>query len=241
MAYDRHMFENPVFCAIDTPDIEKARNLAGAVAPHIGGLKVGMEFFYACGQAGYDAVASAGKPIFLDLKLHDIPNTVASAIRALALLKPAIVNVHAGGGRAMMKAAAKAAAESGGSTKVIGVSVLTSLDESDLGELGVSGSVRDHVRRLGALARECGLEGMVCSAHEIETLKEECGRDFLLVVPGIRPSGSSTGDQKRIMTPAQALTLGADILVIGRPITAAEDPARASAGIEREISAARNT
>ncbi|PLX34796.1 MAG: orotidine-5'-phosphate decarboxylase [Hyphomicrobiales bacterium] len=229
------MFENPVFCAIDTPDIDRAADVSAAIAPYVGGLKVGMEYFYACGEAGYRAVAAAGKPVFLDLKLHDIPNTVASAIRALAPLQPAIVNVHAGGGRAMMQAAAAAARDSGASMRVIGVSVLTSLDEADLAELGLSGTVRDHVRRLGALARECGLDGMVCSAHEIEILKAECGADFLLVVPGIRPAGAAKGDQKRIMTPAEALALGADILVIGRPITAADDPAAAAAAIAAEI------
>ncbi len=233
------MFENPVFCALDTPQIETARELARLAGPHIGGLKIGMEFFYAHGRAGYEAVAVAGKPIFLDLKLHDIPNTVASAIGALAPLKPAILNVHAGGGRQMMRAAAQAARASGTDMKLIGVSVLTSLDETDLAELGVSGSVADHVRRLGALAQACGLDGMVCSAHEIEILRAECGADFLLVVPGIRPAGAAVGDQKRIMSPAQALELGANILVIGRPITKAADPARAALEIAREIEAAR--
>lgn len=235
------MFKNPIFCAIDTPGIEKARAISAAAAPHVGGLKVGMEYFYACGRAGYDAVAAAGKPVFLDLKLHDIPNTVASAIRALAPLAPAIVNVHAGGGRAMMQAAAQASASSGAQTKIIGVSVLTSLDETDLDELGIAGSVADHVRRLGALARDCGLDGMVCSAYEIETLKAECGQDFMAVVPGIRPAGAAVADQKRVMTPAEALELGADILVIGRPITAAADPAGAAAAIAREIAAAKGS
>ena len=233
------MFENPVFVALDTPELDTARELARRTGPHVGGLKIGMEFFYAQGRAGFEAVAAAGKPVFLDLKLHDIPNTVASAIRALAPLKPAIVNVHAGGGREMMLAAARAAKDSAAQMKLIGVSVLTSLDKGDLEELGVSGSVADHVRRLGALAQDCGLDGMVCSAHEIEILRAECGEDFMLIVPGIRPAGSASGDQKRIMTPAQALGRGADILVIGRPVTKAADPARAALNIAREIEAAR--
>ncbi|HHK75203.1 MAG TPA: orotidine-5'-phosphate decarboxylase [Rhizobiales bacterium] len=233
------MFENPVFVALDTPELDTARELARRTGPHVGGLKIGMEFFYAQGRAGFEAVAAAGKPVFLDLKLHDIPNTVASAIRALAPLKPAIVNVHAGGGREMMQAAARAAKDSAAQMKLIGVSVLTSLDKGDLEELGVSGSVADHVRRLGALAQDCGLDGMVCSAHEIEILRAECGADFMLIVPGIRPAGSASGDQKRIMTPAQALERGADILVIGRPVTKAADPARAALNIAREIEAAR--
>ena len=233
------MFENPVFVALDTPELDTARELARRTGPHVGGLKIGMEFFYAQGRAGFEAVAAAGKPVFLDLKLHDIPNTVASAIRALAPLKPAIVNVHAGGGREMMQAAARAAKDSAAQMKLIGVSVLTSLDKGDLEELGVSGSVADHVRRLGALAQDCGLDGMVCSAHEIEIMRAECGEDFMLIVPGIRPAGSASGDQKRIMTPAQALERGADILVIGRPVTKAADPARAALNIAREIEAAR--
>ncbi len=234
-----NMYQNPVFCALDTRETAIARDLARQTAPYIGGVKIGLEFFYAHGHAGYRQVARAGKPVFLDLKLHDIPNTVAGAIRALAPLNPAIINVHAGGGRAMMKAAAEAAAEAGTNTKIIGVSVLTSLDEGDLGELGAGGGVGDHVRRLGALARQCGLDGMVCSAHEIETLRTECGDDFLLVVPGIRPAGADAGDQKRVMSPGEALRLGADILVIGRPITQSRDPARAARLIAEEVEAAR--
>ncbi len=233
------MFKNPVFCAIDTPEIETARTLAALAGPHVGGMKIGMEFFYAHGRAGYEAVAAAGKPVFLDLKLHDIPNTVASAVRALGPLAPAILNVHASGGRAMMRAATEAAKNIGTGMKLIGVSVLTSLDGTDLEELGVKGSVCDHVRRLGALARDCGLDGMVCSAHEIEILRAECGPEFLLVVPGIRPAGAAAQDQKRVMSPAQALECGADILVIGRPITKAADPAKAAMMIAREIEAVR--
>jgi len=233
------MSDNPVFCALDTPDIKTARTLGEQVGPHVGGLKIGMEFFYAHGRPGYEAVAASGKPVFLDLKLHDIPHTVASAVQALSPLNPAILNVHAGGGRAMMRAGAEAARVSGSSMKLIGVSVLTSLDETDLAELGTKGTLRDHVRRLGALARNCGLHGMVCSAHEIETLRTECGPDFLLVVPGIRPAGAVVADQKRVMSPAQALARGADILVIGRPITKAADPAQAALLIAREIEAAK--
>ncbi len=233
------MYQNPVFCAIDTCEITSARDLAHQAGPYIGGVKIGLEFFYAHGHAGYREIAKAGKPVFLDLKLHDIPNTVAGAIRALGALEPAIINVHGGGGRAMMKAAAAAARELGGEMKIIAVSVLTSLDAGDLGELGIRASVRDHVRRLGALAQQCGLDGMVCSAHEIGILRAECGDDFLLVVPGIRPAGADTGDQKRVMSPEKALQLGADILVIGRPITQSRDPAKAARLIAEEAGALR--
>ncbi len=222
-----------VFCALDTTDLDRALDIARVTAPFVGGFKVGMELFYARGQEGFRAIAAIGKPVFLDLKLHDIPNTVAAAIRSLAPVSPAILNVHASGGAIMMRDAAKAAADSG--IRLVAVSVLTSLDRAALAETGVSGDVADQVRRLGALAKANGIDGMVCSAHEIGLLRAECGDDFLLVVPGIRPAGASMGDQKRVMTPAAAMALGADILVIGRPITAAADPATAAAAIADEL------
>ena len=226
---------NGVFCALDTTDLDRALDIARATAPFVSGFKVGMELFYAHGHDSVRQVAATGKPVFLDLKLHDIPNTVAAAIRSLAPLSPAILNVHASGGGAMMRAAAGAASDTG--IRLIAVSVLTSLDQAALAATGVHGTVADQVRRLGALAKASGLDGMVCSAHEIELLRAECGDDFLLVVPGIRPAGSAMGDQKRVMPPARAMALGADILVIGRPITAADDPAAAAATIAAELKA----
>ncbi|HCX68099.1 MAG TPA: orotidine-5'-phosphate decarboxylase, partial [Rhodobiaceae bacterium] len=217
--------ENPVFCALDTTDLGRAETLARSLTGSVGGVKIGMEFFNAHGPAGYRAVAATDLPIFLDLKLHDIPNTVAGGIRAVLPLRPAIVNVHTAGGGAMMRAAADAAKEAGESRPlVIGVTMLTSLDASDLRDTGVSDSPSDHVRRLAGLAASSGLDGVVCSAHEIEVLRRDLDKDFKLIVPGIRPAGSDVGDQKRIMTPVEALTLGADLLVIGRPITSANDP-----------------
>lgn len=231
-------FRNPIFCAIDTTDIHRARTLSRAVGKNVGGLKVGLEYFYATGEAGYRAVAESGLPVFLDLKLHDIPNTVAGGIRSILPLKPAIVNVHAAGGKAMMRAAATAAGESGaGRPLVVAVTVLTSLDAQDLSQIGVAGSPSDQVRRLAGLAVDSGLDGVVCSAHEIEIIRREVGPDFKLIVPGIRPAGSAVGDQKRIMTPSQALALGADILVIGRPITAAEDPSAVACDIAASLAA----
>ncbi|MAM94439.1 orotidine-5'-phosphate decarboxylase [Parvibaculum sp.] len=230
--------ENPVFCALDTTDLGRAETLARSLTGSVGGVKIGMEFFNAHGPAGYRAVAATDLPIFLDLKLHDIPNTVAGGIRAVLPLRPAIVNVHTAGGGAMMRAAADAAKEAGESRPlVIGVTMLTSLDASDLRDTGVSDSPSDHVRRLAGLAASSGLDGVVCSAHEIEVLRRDLDKDFKLIVPGIRPAGSDVGDQKRIMTPVEALTLGADLLVIGRPITSANDPRAAAEEIGRSLAA----
>lgn len=230
--------QNPIFCALDTTELSRAVLLAQSLKGTVGGLKVGMEFFNAHGPAGYAEVAKAGLPVFLDLKLHDIPNTVAGGIRAVLPLKPAIVNVHAAGGIAMMKAAADAAKEAGAARPlVIAVTMLTSLDASDLTDTGVTGTPADHVLRLAHLAAKAGLDGIVCSAHEIERLRREMDASFKLIVPGIRPAGTDIGDQKRIMTPPQALSLGADVLVIGRPITGAASPHDAAAAITASLAA----
>lgn len=226
---------NPIYCAIDTPERARAETLAEQLAGAVGGLKIGMEYFYAHGAAGYDALAAFGQPIFLDLKLHDIPNTVAAAIRALAPLQPALLNVHAGGGSAMMQAAAEAADEARdkglSAPLMLAVTVLTSLEAADLHAMGITGTPRDQVLRLAQLARANGMDGVVCSAHEIEVLRAEMGDDFKLVVPGIRPAGSATHDQKRVMTPKDAHGAGADVLVIGRAITGADDPRQAALDI----------
>ncbi len=232
-------FKNPVFCALDTTYVTKAVTLAQALIGKVGGLKLGMEFFYANGPAGYRAVAETGIPLFLDLKLHDIPNTVAGGIRAITPLHPTILTVHTAGGVAMMKAAKQASLEGPGrSPIVVGVTVLTSLDENDLSAAGVSGSMVEQVRRLAGNAQEAGLDGIVCSPLEVDVLRADCGPDFKLIVPGIRPKGAAIGDQKRVMGPAQALAKGADVLVIGRPITQANHPAHAAEAIQAEIVAA---
>jgi orotidine-5'-phosphate decarboxylase len=229
--------KNPVFCALDTPSPDKAARMARDVGDAVGGLKLGLEFFMAAGPEGYLTVAREGRPLFLDLKLHDIPNTVAGAVRSLLPLKPAILNVHAQGGMAMMRAARDAANEAPEEARplMIAVTMLTSLDQSDLERQGNRVTPTDYVRRLAEQTAEAGLDGVVCSAHEIETLRMELGQDFKLIVPGIRPAGVETGDQKRVMTPQQARDLGADILVIGRPITAAEDPAAAARAIADDL------
>ena len=229
------MSANPVYCALDTPLRARAEELAAQLSGAVGGLKIGTEYFYAHGSDGYRGLACFDQPIFLDLKLHDIPNTVASAVRALAPLEPALLNVHAGGGAAMMQAAANAAKEAKDkgfrAPSMLAVTVLTSLEESDLHAMGVSGRPSEQVLRLAQLARANGMDGVVCSAHEIELLRAEMGTDFKLIVPGIRPAGSATHDQKRVMTPEDAQQAGADILVIGRAITEAEDPRQAALDI----------
>ena len=218
---------SPIYVAIDTTDLDRAKAIAARVRNHVGGLKLGLEFFCANGRAGMRDMAELGLPLFIDLKLHDIPNTVAKAVQALYPLAPAILTVHAAGGRAMMEDA-KAAAPSG--TKVVGVTVLTSLDEDDLAATGVEGDAHAQVARLTRLAREAGLDGVVCSGSEVAATRKSWPDGFL-VVPGVRPAEASAGDQKRIVTPRQALDKGASILVIGRPITQAEDPDKAARAI----------
>ena len=219
---------NPVFVAIDTTDLDYALHLAERVRPHVGGLKLGLEFLSAHGPEGLKAFAGFGLPVFADTKFHDIPNTVAGAVKAIAGLGVSIVNVHAAGGEAMLKAARDAAKSVNPATRVIAVTVLTSLSDGDLNMVGMNSPVLDQVERLARLAKECGLDGVVCSAHEIQRLRTTLGPDFLLVVPGIRPTGAATADQKRVMGPAEAMAQGASHLVIGRPITAAPDPAVAA-------------
>jgi orotidine-5'-phosphate decarboxylase len=220
---------SPIFVAIDTPDIHRAAALARDVRGVAGGVKLGLEFFCANGHQGVLRMAERELPVFLDLKLHDIPNTVAKAVEALAPLEPAILTVHAAGGREML-AAAKAAAPP--STKIVAVTVLTSLDQSDLNDIGVHGSPADQVARLAWVARDSGVDGIVCSGAEVAAAKEAWPEAFF-VVPGVRPAGADVADQKRVVTPQQALDDGASVLVIGRPITGAADPAQAI----REIAA----
>ncbi|AYJ87594.1 orotidine-5'-phosphate decarboxylase [Sphingomonas paeninsulae] len=222
---------SPIWVAIDTPDIERAQKIVALVKRHVGGIKLGLEFFSANGRAGVRTMAGLGLPIFLDLKLHDIPNTVAKAIHALRPLSPAILTVHAAGGRAMMEDA-KAAAPMG--TKVVAVTVLTSLDQSDLAAAGVSGDPRDQVMRLTAAAREAGLDGIVCSGEEVAAVHKFWPEGYF-VVPGVRPPTGESSDQKRVVTPRKALDDGASILIIGRPITQAADPDSAVRAIEATL------
>jgi orotidine-5'-phosphate decarboxylase len=226
---------NPLFVAVDTPELARATQVAAALADVAGGLKLGLEFFTANGIKGVRQVARASGdlPVFLDLKFHDIPNTVAGAVRAACAARPAIVNVHAAGGRAMMRAAAEAArdgAERHVVTRplVLAVTLLTSLDQEDLADIGVSRGVGDQVVALAQLAKESGLDGVVCSAHEVAAIRAACGPRFTLMVPGVRPAWAGSDDQKRTATPAEAMAQGADYLVVGRPVTGAAAPADAA-------------
>jgi len=220
-----------IFVALDTPDLSRARAIATRVRAHVGGIKLGLEFFAAHGQAGVREMAHLGLPIFLDLKLHDIPNTVAKAVQALSPLEPAILTVHAAGGRAMLEDAKAAASPK---TKVVAVTMLTSLDATDLHQTGVTGTPHDHVVRLAALAQEAGIDGIVCSGEEVASAHAAWPKGFL-VVPGVRPAGGPAGDQKRVVTPRAALDAGASILVVGRPITQADDPDAAARAISATL------
>ena len=222
---------NRIFVALDTPDLERAKAIAIRVHHHVGGIKLGLEFFMANGRAGVREMAEIGLPIFLDLKFHDIPNTVAKAIMALRPLEPAILTVHAAGGRAMLEDA-KAAAPTG--TKVVAVTTLTSLDGTDLASIGCPDNPHDQVLRLTELAMSAGVDGVVCSGAEVKAAKKLWPKGFF-VVPGVRPANGAAGDQKRVVTPRQAIDAGASILVVGRPITQAEDPDTAAREIEATL------
>ncbi|GAB5481722.1 MAG: orotidine-5'-phosphate decarboxylase [Parasphingorhabdus sp.] len=222
---------NPIYVALDTPILDNAVALAKSINGHVGGLKLGLEFFCANGHHGVHEIQKIGLPIFLDLKLHDIPNTVAKAMQAINVLEPAIVTVHASGGRAMMEDA-KAAA--GSNTKVVGVTLLTSLDQNDMGKIGYSGTPHDQVERLANLAAEAGLDGIVCSGNEVGAA-HKIWKEGYFVVPGLRPANGKAGDQKRTVTPRAARDNGASVLVIGRPITAAENPNAAARSIEATL------
>ena len=223
---------NPVYLALDLPRLDAAVDLARKVKAHIGGVKLGLEFFCAHGHHGVLEIAHVGLPIFLDLKFHDIPNTVAAAMQAIHVLEPAIVTVHAGGGRAMMEDA-KAAAANG--TRVVAVTMLTSLDDRDLARTGIAGTAHDQVMRLAELAQASGLDGIVCSGREVAAVRRQW-KDGFLVVPGLRMAGASgVGDQKRVVTPRQARNDGASLLVVGRPISRADDPLAAAVAIEATL------
>ncbi|MDA5194583.1 orotidine-5'-phosphate decarboxylase [Govanella unica] len=229
-----------VFCAADTDSLSSALDLAREIKGAVGGIKLGLEFFGACGPAGVTAVRAEGLPVFLDLKLYDIPNTVAHAVRALTPLGVDFMTLHASGGPAMLQAAVAAATAAATEFNVarpqlLAVTVLTSMDKSDLEAIGVAADPAEQVLRLARMAKAAGVDGVVCSAHEIKALRAELGPDFILMVPGIRPMGADHGDQKRVMTPAEAVAAGADHLVIGRPITQAADRKAAARAIATEL------
>ena len=221
-------------------EIGSATDMANAVLPHVGAIKLGLEFFTANGAAGVAHITKLGVPVFLDLKFHDIPNTVARAIAATAGLNMFMMTVHTNGGQAMLRAAIEASdriAQITGKERplIVGVTLLTSLDQDDVSMLGYHVNLHDQVLRLADLAQSAGLDGVVCSPYEIQSLRKECGPDFTLVTPGIRLATDRQDDQKRVLTPTEALERGADYLVIGRPITQAMDPASAAQRIQESL------
>ncbi|MEV4365501.1 orotidine-5'-phosphate decarboxylase [Nonomuraea sp. NPDC049637] len=222
----------PIAVALDAPDLETAARWASLVTPHVSTIKVGLELYL---RYGPDVIASvrgaSGVQIFLDLKLHDIPNTVAGAAKAVARLRPAILTVHAAGGAAMIRAAVESAPQ----TKIAAVTILTSLDESDLDRMGLAGPADEAVRRLAALSVGAGATALVCSPNEVAAVRAEVGPGITLITPGVRPQGADVQDQVRVATPEQALADGADLLVIGRPITGAADPGAAAAAIAASL------
>lgn len=225
--------------ALDVGSAAQARGIVAAVGDSAGAYKIGKQLFIAEGPGIVRDLVAAGRKVFLDLKLHDIPNTVAAAVRSAAELRVSMLTVHASGGAKMLRAAAEAAASSAARPLVLAVTVLTSLNDEDLQEIGVSGRVLDQVLRLAGLARASGCGGVVASAHEARELRRELGTGFAIVTPGVRPSGQETGDQARVVTPAEAIAAGATHLVVGRPITSTPDPAAAARRIVEEIAAVR--
>jgi orotidine-5'-phosphate decarboxylase len=218
----------PIAVALDTPSLDTAARWANLVTPHVSTVKIGLELYLRYGPEAVASVRGASNvAVFLDLKLNDIPATVAGAARSVARLRPELLTVHAIGGMAAVRAAVEAAPD----TKIVAVTVLTSLSDADLERLGVAGPVGDAVRRLAALAVEAGARGLVCSPREVAAVRTEVGPDITLITPGVRPAGSEANDQARIATPEEALRAGADLLVIGRPITGAADPGAAAAAI----------
>ncbi|GAM07152.1 MULTISPECIES: orotidine-5'-phosphate decarboxylase [Novosphingobium] len=225
------MSNNPVYLALDVPRLDAAEALARKVKDHVGGIKLGLEFFCAHGHHGVREIQKVGLPIFLDLKLHDIPNTVAAAMQAINTLNPAVVTIHAAGGRAMMEDAKAAAGEN---TKVVAVTVLTSLDNDDLSAIGITADPMEQALRLAELSQAAGLDGIVCSGHEVGAIHKQW-KDGYFVVPGLRLPDSKLADQKRIVSPREARDNGASLLVVGRPIRGAEDPLAAAKAIEETL------
>ena len=223
------MTRNPIFCAVDTNDIHKATSLLSDIAPYIGGIKVGLEFFTSLGIKGIEEIKKFDKPLFIDLKLYDIPNTVTAALRNIFALKPEYTTLHISGGRKMLERCAEEKIKANSSTKLIGVTMLTSFDDKEINEIGIDRNIEDNVNLLSSLAESCELDGIVCSPHEISYIKNRFNLE--VISPGIRMKESQADDQKRTLTAKDALIAGADVLVIGRPITQAANPAETARSI----------
>ena len=227
------MKRNPIFCAIDTNDIHKATSLLSDIVPHIGGIKIGLEFFTSLGIKGIEEIKKFDKPLFIDLKLYDIPNTVTAALRNILALKPEYTTLHVSGGRRMLENCVEEKIKANSSTKLIGVTMLTSFDNTEINEIGIDRNVKENVNLLSDLAENCKLDGIVCSPHEISYIKSKFKLE--VIAPGIRMNVSQNDDQKRTLTAKEALKAGADILVIGRPITQAESPSDAARSIYESV------
>lgn len=229
------MTNNPIFCAIDTSNIETATNLVSQIKPHIGGIKLGLEFFTSCGISGCHTMKEFDLPMFIDLKLHDIPNTVASALRGIFSLEPEYTTLHISGGSEMLKSSVSLKNELQSKTNLLGVTILTSFNDNTIEELGFGSSVKHSIEQLTSIAHESGLDGIVCSPQEVKHIKETYKNKLKLIVPGIRSSNNVNNDQKRTLSAKEAISAGADIIVVGRPITKAKDPAESAQKLLQEI------
>ena len=229
------MTNNPIFCAIDTSNLETATNLVSQIKPHIGGIKLGLEFFTSCGISGCHTMKEFDLPMFIDLKLHDIPNTVASALRGIFSLEPEYTTLHISGGSEMLKCSVSLKNELQSKTSLLGVTILTSFDDGTIEELGFGSSVKHSIEQLTSIAHENELDGIVCSPHEVKHIKATYKNKLKLIVPGIRSSNDVNNDQKRTLSAKEAISAGADIIVVGRPITKAKDPAESAKKLLQEI------
>ncbi len=229
------MNKNPIFCAIDTNDIETATKIVGQIKSYIGGIKLGLEFFTSCGISGCHTMKEFGLPLFVDLKLYDIPNTVTSALRGIFSLEPEYTTLHISGGSEMLRQSVNLKKEIKSKTNLLGVTILTSFDDNTIDELGFGSSVKHSIEQLTSIADESGLDGIVCSPLEVSGIKKTYNDKLKLVVPGIRSTNNIEDDQKRTLSAKEAIVAGADILVIGRPITKAENPEKAAENLLQEI------
>ena len=222
------MTKNPIYCAIDTSSIDNAKKIINEIAPHIGGIKLGLEFLTSCGIKGIETITKYELPLFLDFKLYDIPNTVKKSLKNILSFRPTYTTLHVSGGSHMLKECVGLKKELNSNTNLIGVTMLTSFDDVSTNEIGMSGSVNKNVDNLSELALNCGMDGIVCSPMEIKKVKETYGSKLKVIVPGIRNQTDNNNDQKRTLSAKKAIELGADVIVVGRPITSADSPGRAA-------------